>query len=197
MDPQVFHRGETLAKSSESNNTCYGLRAIPSPNEGLVGRYSGLALADLSAAVIARFHSKYERGSGCWLWQASKYRNGYGQIALGRSNGRFRATQAHRVAFALAHGAVPAGCVVMHTCDTPACVNPDHLRLGTQGDNNRDCASKRRYPVARPWLRKLSDAQVHEILNSTERSVRLAERFNVSKSCISLIRHGQRRKVAA
>jgi hypothetical protein len=196
MDQQVFHRGVSLAKGSESYNTCYGLRAIPSPSEGLVGRYSGLTLADLSAAVIARFHSKYERGPGCWLWTAGKYTSGYGQIALGRSSGHFRATYAHRVGYVLSHGPIPDGMVVRHTCDTPACVNPAHLKLGTQGDNNRDTVQRRRHVTARPWLRKLTDADVRTIRESTERGVRLAERFGVSKACISQLRNGLRRSAA-
>lgn len=181
---------------TESNNTCSCLLADSARSEGLVGRYSGLVAADLSAPCIARFHSKYERGAGCWLWTACTYRNGYGQIALGREGGVARSMYAHRVAYVLAHGAIPAGMVVMHICDVPACVNPAHLKLGTQGDNNRDSATKRRTPKTRPWLRKLTDADVRVIRESDELGVRLAERFGVSKACISQLRKGLRRKAA-
>lgn len=66
----------------------------------------------------------------------------YGQIAEGRKGGRILA--AHRASWELAYGPIPAGASVLHTCDTPLCVRPDHLRLGTLADNNRDMAGKGR-----------------------------------------------------
>lgn len=159
----------------------------------------GLRRRDLTAAFIARFHTKYQIADGCWLWQAGKFPRGYGMVNLGRDmRGKQRTTYAHRVAYLLAHGEpIEAGLVVMHTCDVPACVNPAHLRLGTQGDNVADAARKGHYngPKLR-GVRKLTDAQVAEIRQSTDRSVRLAERFHVTTSCICQIRNGLRRKAA-
>ena len=110
----------------------------------------GLRRRDLTRALIARFHTKYEKSDGCWLWQAGKFHRGYGMVNLGRNiRGQQFTTYAHRVAYVLAHGPIEPGQVVMHACDVPGCVNPSHLSLGTQGDNNRDCFAKGRQPKTR------------------------------------------------
>jgi len=113
-----------------------------------------LGRRDMSRATIARFHAKYHRqSSGCWLWTGARYPLGYGMVSLGRfADGRQHTAYAHRVAYVLAHGDIPAGpYVVMHACDERACVNPAHLRLATQGDNIRDGIAKGRIaPGRRP-----------------------------------------------
>jgi hypothetical protein len=85
--------------------------------------------------------------AGCWNWQLSKDRVGYGRlrVSLGtREN--FRHTSAHRYAFELWRGEIPAGMHVLHTCDNRACCNPSHLFLGTAKDNMRDMWAKGRGP---------------------------------------------------
>lgn len=78
--------------------------------------------------------------SGCWLWLNSVDRDGYGVIVVKGIHGK----KAHRIAYQAANGEIPAGACVCHRCDTPRCVNPDHLFLGSQADNVRDCAGKGR-----------------------------------------------------
>lgn len=87
----------------------------------------------------AQFWAKVRRGDGCWLWVGARINDGYG--LLKRSG---KTVLAHRYAYELTHGPVPDGRVVMHTCDTPACVRPEHLRVGTNRDNSRDMAAKGR-----------------------------------------------------
>lgn len=80
---------------------------------------------------------------GCWLWGRSRMSSGYGKLSSGgRADARHMG--AHRVAYELLNGAIPAGLVVMHQCDERLCVNPFHLSLGTMQDNSRDMVAKGR-----------------------------------------------------
>ena len=90
-----------------------------------------------------------EPNSGCWLWTASTMKNGYGRFGLPRDGHKFTEL-AHRASLKLRGTDVPDDAVVMHTCDTPACVNPQHLRLGTQKDNIQDASRKGRMVSPKP-----------------------------------------------
>lgn len=81
--------------------------------------------------------------SGCWLWTYSLNNKGYGRLAF---NGKPRLV--HRLAYTEYNGAIPEGMSVCHKCDTPSCVNPTHLFLGTQSDNAIDMVRKMRSYVA-------------------------------------------------
>lgn len=189
MSTSTKQYGETGVIHTGSGNTCHVY--VPDWNGG------GLSGRDLTPDTIARFQAKYTKSEGCWLWQASRFPKGYGQFVLARTEYGQPRAYAHRVAYVLAHGDIPPGLVVMHKCDTPACVNPAHLVLGTQADNLADAMAKGRMGgFTRPDIQKITDAQVHEIRASTEPGVVLAKRYGVSKSCISLIRRGLARKAA-
>ena len=88
-----------------------------------------------------RFEAKVERlpWSGCWVWTATCNSWGYGQVRVGR-----KMTQAHRVSWGLRFGPIPDGSLVLHRCDVPCCVNPEHLFLGTPQDNVLDMRRKLR-----------------------------------------------------
>lgn len=92
---------------------------------------------------VARFWAKVKRSPGqrCWLWQGGGHPFGYGQLHLG---GGSRHVLAHRYSWELAFGKVPRGRYVLHYCDNPKCVRPDHLFLGTQRDNVADMVQKGR-----------------------------------------------------
>jgi hypothetical protein len=90
--------------------------------------------------VIKRFLSKVSKSDGCWEWTASKQTYGYGKMWF---NGRLEC--AHRISFILFKGEIPKGIFVCHVCDNPPCVNPEHLFLGTVGDNIRDMVKKGRH----------------------------------------------------
>ncbi len=91
-----------------------------------------------------------EPNTGCWLWTGSLTSTGYGQIGLGsKTDGTRKPHKAHRVAYELYVGKIPHGMGVLHRCDTPLCVNPQHLFLGTQKDNSQDMGRKGRSAVQR------------------------------------------------
>ena len=84
-------------------------------------------------------HSCPEPNSGCWLWMGALTRGGYGHLRYGKAMRR-----AHIVAYMEHVGEVREGDFVLHSCDNPACVNPDHLFLGDDQANRSDMARKGR-----------------------------------------------------
>lgn len=88
-----------------------------------------------------KFVSK--QSSGCWEWIGCLSTKGYGKIAAGRD--RYGVREAHRVSWEIHNGKIPDGKWVLHRCDNPPCVNPEHLWLGTARENVRDCVSKGRF----------------------------------------------------
>ena len=79
-----------------------------------------------------------EEKKGCWIWKGTIGKDGYGKC------GTFNETWAHRVSFRIFKGKIPKGKCVLHACDKPICVKPDHLFIGTQQDNIRDKVRKNR-----------------------------------------------------
>jgi hypothetical protein len=90
-----------------------------------------------------RFWLMVRKTRGCWLWTgATQGSMGYGVLATGGKQGG--QTRAHRLSWEIHNGPIPSGLWVLHTCDNPRCVRPDHLWLGTRQDNVDDCVTKGR-----------------------------------------------------
>lgn len=142
-----------------------------------------------------RFWAKVRRGAGCWEWIAARSKYGYGQFSVGYSM-----RPAHRVAWALVHGPIPTGMHVLHRCDNPPCVNPDHLLLGTNEDNVRDRDRKGRgvRPKGeRHGRSKLREKEVREILRFRANGLgatRIAADYGVAPCTIRRIVSGARWK---
>lgn len=88
----------------------------------------------------ASFWAQVDKTNGCWLWTGSVNNWGYGRVKTTFTRER----GAHRISWELHNGAIPKGLLVLHNCDTPRCVNPAHLRLGTDADNAADKAARLR-----------------------------------------------------
>ena len=109
------------------------------------------------ATVSKWFWDFVEKTDDCWWWRGSVGKNGYGRVSM---NCRWH--YAHRLAWQITHGPIPAGMYICHSCDHPTCVRPDHLFLGTPADNNHDARSKGRLrpnpPTgSRHWTRQHPD----------------------------------------
>ncbi|MEU5660142.1 HNH endonuclease [Streptomyces sp. NPDC047737] len=130
----------------------------------------------------------------CWLWTASTTDWGYGKL---RAQSRW--CTAHRRSYEMAYGAIPEGLFVCHRCDTPACVRPDHLFLGTPQQNTQDMHLKGRAGAtgssgARNPCAALTDDQVLAIRQRFEDGELIADmavEFNVHRASISSIVNGR------
>lgn len=140
-----------------------------------------------------RFFSKVEKKDGCWNWTATVSRNGgYGMFYLA---GKMRI--ASRVSWELHSGEIPNGLCVLHRCDNPKCVNPNHLFLGTHKDNSIDMIKKGRGTILSLRFQgethpraKLTNAEVkriRELFELGELQRNLAEMFGVKQKQISRI----------
>jgi hypothetical protein len=136
-----------------------------------------------------RFAKSVAKTDGCWLWKASKDKNGYG-IFRGELAG-VMFTRAHRFSYALHTGDLLVNMHALHTCDNPSCVNPDHLFSGTNADNMRDKVQKgrSRAPVGEQNGHAiLTERQVRRILKDPRPYAEIAAQYNVAASTIGSIK---------
>lgn len=131
-----------------------------------------------------------EPNTGCFLWTAGEARGGYGKFSAGP--GSRRTVAAHRWAWERAHGPVPVGLVVRHSCDQRLCVNPKHLSLGTHADNSADMTRRKRQAAGeRQGLSKLTADQVLTIRGARNSGVvtqqALADAFGIHQTGVSAI----------
>jgi hypothetical protein len=134
------------------------------------------------------FWPRVDRTGECWPWMEYRGHFGHGRVKFGG-----KTYPAHKIAWMLTHGPVPDGICVLHRCDNPACCNPDHLFLGTKGDNNRDRDAKGRtaHQVGSSHgLSKLTEDQVREMRRLRAEGwtlAALAGRYDVIFQNVSMI----------
>jgi hypothetical protein len=105
-----------------------------------------------------RLFRKVDKTDYCWNWVGNKNSKGYGYLTYCKKTYR-----THRLSWEIHHGPIPGDLFVLHKCDNPSCVNPDHLFLGTHRDNMDDMVRKGRTPNANRFEHKLEEPQVLRI----------------------------------
>lgn len=137
-------------------------------------------------SVQERFDDKWSPvpEAGCWLWEGDALSSGYGRMKL---NGE--QVRAHRVSYDLHKGPIPEGMHILHKCDTPACVNPDHLWAGTHAENMADRAAKGRgVRGASVCTAKLNDESAMEVYQAAGSQRAIAKEFGISQFAVHQIK---------
>lgn len=133
----------------------------------------------------------------CWEWTRICNQHGYGQL---RVSGRM--VYAHRLAYELGVGPIPQGLHVLHQCDNPRCINPEHLSVGTRSQNMKECSERGRAKIPKPVklgenngsskLREVDVRSIRRLLGKGDTQQSIAERFGVSQQTIAGIKAGKR-----
>lgn len=134
--------------------------------------------------------------NGCWIWMLSIIKDGYGRMQIGPKK-----ILAHRLSYEAFIGKIPEGMLVLHSCDVPSCINPDHLFIGTDQTNTDDKVSKGRHahgPQHAAWSRgenqhaaKLSAEKVRLIRADDRPQSEIAKDFFVQQTVISAVKRGK------
>jgi hypothetical protein len=149
---------------------------------------------EVKLTALERWEQKIipEPNTGCYLWISCHNPYGYGWTMMGREDnalmGRGRRTTAvlaHRKAWMLFRGPIPGGMDVLHHCDNPPCVNPDHLYLGTQQENARDMVRRKRWS---PPSQKLTHDDVLKIREDRRPYRIIAAEYSVGIGAISSVK---------
>lgn len=188
-----------------------GLEEDGNPRPALTNNVRQHVMADRLSklrleSVQARFWEKVDvRGADeCWHWKASRNRLGYGRFKYAS----YRGVSAHRASLIIHTDADHETLCVLHSCDTPSCVNPAHLRWGTQMDNTRDKIERGRqrfgdhggFKNPRCTLTPEQLAEIVRLIDHTnQNNKQIAARYSITHAMISKIRTGNawQKEVAA
>jgi hypothetical protein len=143
------------------------------------------------AQAVQALWGKVEKRGECWLWTGYSANHGYGEI---RAFGKRWTT--HRLAWTLTYGGIPEGLHVLHTCpggDNKLCVNPAHLRCGTNYENSQDSVERGgRNRGTKNGMAKLTPSEVLGIRAANGSNREVAVRFNISPALVSMVRNRKR-----
>lgn len=142
-------------------------------------------------ADVERFESYVIRTEDCWLWSGALTQKGYGQFFLESEN-----RAAHKVAYELNYGPIPAGFVVKHSCDNRNCVRPTHLTAGTQQSNIQEAVDRGRMAVGalngRSTMTEQTAKEIKDLLRAGPFTMRhIASMYGVNQHAVQNIRYGR------
>jgi hypothetical protein len=183
-----------IPRGLEVGHRC-GITRCINPDHLWLGTKSQLALNNKTIIERLSEHSVVDVRTGCIIWVGRIGKHGYGCLDV---DGKVQ--YVHRLIWKHTHGKIPRFMFVCHRCDTPTCLNIDHLFLGTAADNSHDCMSKGRddthglvnLGIMHPNS-KLTDEQIADIRKraaaSSKRGVRaqLAREYGITRSNVSII----------
>lgn len=161
---------------------------------GLTGVSGLIPVPEISEQGRTRFFAKVQKGEPheCHPWIARRDAKGYGIFYANDESFR-----AHRVAWVIANGPIPDGLLVLHRCDNPSCVNPEHLFLGTNADNAADKVAKGRVSRQKGELcgtSKLTDQGVRSMRTMRKLGISIRDislHFQVTKSAVKAVLYGK------
>ena len=144
-----------------------------------------------------RFLEKYQvDDNGCWIWTSATLGNAAGDLYPVIWIGDGKTDYAHRTSYRLFNGDIPDGYCVCHKCDTPLCVNPSHLFVGTHRDNSQDAVRKGRHAYGErnggAKISLITASDIKELYQSGEGTHRgIAKKFGISKTQVGRIVRGE------
>lgn len=142
--------------------------------------------------IDERLWHQVDKSGDCWEWHGACDQHGYGHINIGKNKKK----KTHRLSWEFANGPIPDGLCVLHTCDNPKCVKPEHLWLGTYKDNMQDCIAKGRFvflkskPGEENNHAKLHDGDIRVIRDLAESGLKpryTSEFLGIDRSCVHRI----------
>lgn len=153
---------------------------------------SVLSLCMLKEDYALRFWAKVTKTPSCWLWTGRKDPRDYGYYGHGASTSPVGQTRAHRIAYCLHYDCfLDSTDVLLHSCDNPSCINPNHLRIGSQSANLKDMHSKGR-GVGGPNLTKVEVTYLKERYAQGDITVeKLAKEFGRSYNAVGGVISGR------
>ena len=136
-----------------------------------------------------RFWDKVDKSGDCWVWTAYRNAGGYGRVGIRGST----TDGAHRQAWILTYGPIPDGMCVLHRCDNPPCVRPDHLFLGDNAANAADMTAKGRHACfvgskhPQAILTEADVVRIRSLITAGGKQRDIAKEFGVNHRTISMI----------
>lgn len=125
--------------------------------------------------------------NGCWIWLGAKKENGYGAFGLKEKLKGYRTRYAHRVSWIIHKGSIPHRLFILHKCDNPPCVNPDHLFAGTQAENIADRIAKGRSNYGKGKLTARDAQLIRKLGEHGLEHEKIAALFGITRSATSMV----------